>query len=206
MPITVGVQDPAHIFRFAESIEQATSPSGWAKFQARQANARKKTGVDLESIFNLLSGGLIIGSDTHTTVARAQVSDGAAAARDLAKLASDPTAFFASATKVKKVGGGFYELRQGRTTITVGVAGSQLLVGKASPAQLKAFAAAPTSPAPGAQGSVAFRVGLTQLLQLALKQAPPQIVRSLLSSLGDLSGWLASSPSGTVGAATLNLH
>jgi hypothetical protein len=206
MPITVGVQDPAHIVSFAESIEQATSPSGWAKFQARQANARKKTGVDLNSILGLLTGGLIVASDTHTTVARAQVSDGATAARDLAKLASDPTAFFATATKVRKLGGGFYALRQQRTTITIGVVGNQLLVGHASPAQLKAFASAPTTPAPGAQGSVAFRVGLTQLLQLALKQAPPAIARSFLSSLGDLSGWLASTSSGTSGTATLNLH
>jgi len=206
MPITVGIVDPAHIVGFAEGIEQATSPSGWAKFEARQAVARKKTGVDLNTLLNLLTGNLIVGSDTHTTVARAQVSNGATAARDLAKLVSAPKTVFAKATSTKKLGGGFYDIREGATTITAGVVGNQLLVGKASPAQLRSFGAASTTPAPGAQGSVAFRVGLTQLLQLTLKQAPPQIVRSILNSLGDITGWLASTASGTLGSATLSVH
>ena len=73
----------------------------------------------------------------------------------------------------------------------------------ATPAQLSAFATAPATPAPGAQGSVAFKVALPSLLQLALKQAPNKTVQTLLTSLGDITGWLQASTSALTGSATL---
>ncbi len=207
LPITVGIHDPAQIAAFVEAAEQATSPVSYGTFLKRQAAVRAKTRVDLNSLVRLLSGDLIIASDTHTTLGRAAVSDRAAATSVLSKLVRAPRSVFNKATRVTKLGGGFYAIKEPSQTITVGVvsnrSANQLVAGNATPARLRAFAAAPASPAPGAQGTVAFRIGLVQLLHLALKQAPPQIVQTILSSLGDITGWIAAGPSGVTGSATL---
>ncbi len=89
VPITFGIHDPAHIARFTEAAEQVANPASYAKFQARQAALRAKTGVDLNSLINLLSGDLIIASDTHTTMGRVTVSDPTAAANVLDKLSAN---------------------------------------------------------------------------------------------------------------------
>jgi hypothetical protein len=203
MPIGVGIQDPTHILQFAEQVEQAVSPASYAKFLARQAASRRKTGVDLNTFANLLTGNLIIASDTHTTLGRVQVTNPSQASADLAKLARNPRAVFKKAVSSTPLPGGFYAIHEPGTTLTAGVVGNQLVVGKASVAQLRGFAAAPTTPAPGAQGSVAFRVALVELLRLALKNSTPQAVQSILNSLGDITGWLSSNPSGVTGSATL---
>jgi hypothetical protein len=203
LPITVGIKDPAQIFTFAENAEQLSSPAGYAAFQKRQAAVRAKTGVDLTSLVKLLTGDLALTSDTHTTMGRVATSDPAAAARVLAKLMTAPRSVFNKATVVTKLGGGFYALKEPKQTITVGVTGGQLVAGKASVADLSAFAGAPATPAPGAKGSVAFRVALSDLLHVALKKAPPQIVQTILSQLGNITGWTAASPSALTGTATL---
>ena len=151
----------------------------------------------------LLTGDLIVASDTHTTMGRAGVSDPAAAASTLSKLASAPRSVFNKATSIAHLGGGFYAVHEPGQTITLGVVGNQLVVGKATAAQLRSFASAPTTPASGAHGAVAFRIAIVDLLHLTLKQAPPQIVQTILNSLGDLTGWSAASPSGITGSATL---
>lgn len=207
MPIAVGIQNPAHIFSFVEAVEQTTNPAKWAKFEKRQAAIKAKTGVDLNSLIKLATGSLIIGSDTRTTMGRAEVSDPAAAKSTLSKLITLPSAVLGKATRVDKLGGGFYAIKQrGSSTITIGVVGNQLVAGKATPAQLRTFAAAPTSAATGAQGSLAFRVGLAQVLHLAMKQAPSKLAQSILGSLGDITGWTAASSSNLTGSATLAVH
>jgi hypothetical protein len=203
LPISAGIQDPAHIFSFAEAAERTTSPAGYAKFLARQAAVRKKTGVDLNSLLRLATGSLIVSSDTHTTLARVGVSNPAAASRTLAKLLSQPRSVLDSATSATRLPGGFYVIHESRQAITVGVAHGQLLVGKASPGQLRAFASLPATPLPGAQGSVAFRIGLSQLLRVALKQAPPEVAQSILTSLGDITGWVSATPTALTGTASL---
>ena len=110
---------------------------------------------------------------------------------------------FNGGKKLASLGGGFYALKERSQTITLGVGGDQFVVGKATTAQLRSFAIAPTTPASGAHGAVAFRVALVDLLHLTLKQAPPQILQTILKSLGDLTGWTAASPSGITGSATL---
>ena len=185
---------------------QVTSPASYSKFLKRQAAVRAKTGVDLNSLVRLLTGDLIIATDTHTTMGRAAVSDGAAASSDLTKLVSAPRSVFNATTHVVNLGSGFYALKQPKQTITIGVVGNELVVGKASLAQLQAFAAAPSSPASGAQGALAFRIGLVELLHLALTQSLPQIAVGVLNSLGDITGWAAASPTGVTGSATLAVH
>jgi hypothetical protein len=203
LPITVAIHNPSQIAAFLESAEQVSAPASYAKFLKRQAAVRGKTGADLNSLLRLLTGDLIVASDTRTTMGRAAVSDPAAAASTLTKLATAPRSVFNNATSITHLGGGFYAIHEPGQTITVGVVGSQLVVGKATPAQLRSFATAPTTPAAGAHGAVAFRIALIDLLHITLKQAPPQIVQMILKSLGDITGYNAASPSGIIGSATL---
>ncbi|MDQ6745462.1 MAG: DUF3352 domain-containing protein [Actinomycetota bacterium] len=204
-PISTAVHDPAQIVQFAEAAEQETNPSGYQRFLTRQASLRAKTGVDITALAKLLTGDLIIGSDTHKTAARIGVSDPPAAANDLAKLATTPHGLFTHAEKITKLPGGFYAIKERRRTINVGVIGSQLVAGNVTPAQLRAYAAAPATPASGARGSVAFRVSLAQLLQVRLRSIPAP-VQSIISRLGDITGWSSASPSGLDGEASLALR
>ena len=206
-PITVGIHDPAQIAAFIESAQRMASTASYANFLKRQAATRAKTGVDLNSLIRLLTGELIVSSDTKTTMGRATVSDPAAAATTLAKLARARRGITSTKSKVVSLGSGFYAITEGRgSTVVIGLVGNQLVVGKATPAQLRAFAAAPTTPAAGAKGTVAFRIGLAPLLALAMhKSQPPQAAQAILNSLSDITGWLSSSTTGITGNATIGL-
>ncbi len=208
-PIIVGIDDPSQIVSFALSAEQATSPASYAQFQARNARLKRTEGIDFRSLTSLLTGSLIVESDTHTTIGRATVSNPAAAANVLAKLASAPHGLFRKGTTVSKLGGGFYLIKEPKLTLTVGVSGNQLVLGKATVAQDKAFAAAPTTPASFAHGSVAFQIALADLLRGKAGSATgeaSQIAQLLLSHLGNITGWAAASPSALTGSATLAIH
>jgi hypothetical protein len=206
LPIAAGIENPAHIVQFALSAERATNPAGYNKFLAREAAVRTRTGANLGDLVSLLTGSLLVASDTRTTMVRAQVTDPAKAASTLSKLLTAPKLVFSKASSVSKLGGGFYAINEPGQRIVAGVVGNQLVAGKATPTRLRAFAGAPTTPATGAQGSVAFRIGLIDLLRLSLKQAPPQIAQAVLRSLGDITGWTSASPSGITGSATLALR
>lgn len=205
MPITFSIHDPAQIATFIEAAEQTSSPSSYAAFLKREAAVRAKTGIDLNSLIKLLTGDLIISSDTKTTLGRVTVNDPAAAAATLSKLASAPSGLFKSTSRVTKVGH-FYVIRQpSGSRLLIGLVGNQLVVGKGTPAQLQSFATAPASPASGAKGAVAFRIGLASLVQLALHSGSQssQIAQTLLTSLSDFTGWASASPSGITGDATI---
>jgi hypothetical protein len=206
-PIAAGIENPAHVVQFIESVGQITDPAGYAKFQRHQAALRAKTGVDLNSLVQLLSGELIVGSDRNTTMGRATLSDPASAARILAKLARAPRNTFGKTTRVRSLGRGFYAIRDsGGAPVIVGVASNQLVAGNTRPARLRAFAAAPTASLAGAQGSVTFRVALASLLHVAMPKQVPQIAQMILSSLGDITGWVSSDPTGITGTASLAIH
>jgi hypothetical protein len=206
LPIAAGIEDPAHIVAFVESAEQASSPASYAKFLRRQATIRAKTGVELNSVLKLATGSLMISSNTRATMGRVGLSNPTAAASALSKLMTQPHSVFDKSTSVHRLGGGFYAINESHQTITVGVVGSQLLVGKATPAQLRSFAAAPIAQAAGAQGSVAFQIALIQLLKVTLKNALPKEAQGALGALGDITGWADATPSALTGSATLAVH
>jgi len=52
--------------------------------------------------------------------------------------------------------------------------------------------------------SVAFKIAIPALIQLAVKNAPAQL-QSLVASLGDITVWIAATPSGLTGEASLAL-
>ena len=204
LPITVAIHNPAQIAAFLESAEQTTSSASYARFLKRQAAVRAKTGVDLNSLLRLLTGDLIVASDTHTTMGRAGVSDPAAAASTLSKLASAPRSVFNKATSITHLGGGFYAVHESGQTITLG-SRRQSACRRQGDRRTTALVRQCTHHArvAGAHGAVAFRIALVDLLHLTLKQAPPQIVQTILNSLGDITGWTAATPSGITGSATL---
>jgi hypothetical protein len=204
-PIAVALHNPAQVISFAEAVDRVTNPADYAKFQKRQATLKRKTGVDLNTLLGLLSGDLIINSDTHTTVGRAGVSDGAAAAKALKSLATAPQGLFKTGTTITPAGGGFYSVHEPpATTLTVGVVGNQVVAGKATVAQLKTFASAPASAASFAHGSFAFQIALQNLLRIVMKGGQQSaVVQTVLQHLGNVTGWAGASTGALTGAATL---
>ncbi len=206
LPISAGATDPSRAVQFIYDAERITSPATYAAYVKRELAVRKRTGVDLNDLLKLLTGDAAVSSDSHVTMVRAQLSDAATGKQTLSKLATDPKAFSSGPETVSRAPGGFYLFKEATHTTTIGVVGDKLLVGvRATPAQLSSFASAPATPAAGAQGSVAFRVALPSLLQLALKQAPSATVKTLLATVGDLTGWLSASPSALTGSATVGI-
>ena len=205
-PIVAGVRNPAQIFTFAENAERATNPAQYQRFLKRQAAVRSKTGVDLTSLIKLATGDLIVDSDTHTTIGRVQVSDPATAKTTIAKLAAHPAAISRTPPTIKRLPGGFYAIKSPHSkAVMVGVVGNELVAGQASPAQLRSFAVAPPAPATGAQGAVAFKIALADVVRLASKRPLTGIGATVVKMLGDLTGWAAASPSELTGTATLTV-
>ena len=206
LPIQVAMRDPAQVVHFAEQAEQATSPVTYARFLAREAKFKRKTGLDLNSLVAQLTGNLILESDTHTTIGRVTVSNPTIAARDLQKLVAAPQSIFKATTRFTSLGGGLYQVKTPRMTLTVGVVAGQLVVGRATPAQIRSFASAPSTPASAGTGSLAFKVALAELLRLKLKHPPSATEQALFNLLGDVTGSSSASPSGLSGIAALSLR
>jgi hypothetical protein len=196
----VGIRDPEQIIGFFVDAVRRTDPAAYAKYQRQAASLKRRSGVDITSLGKMLSGELSIESDTRTTIARAQVSDPAAARAMLAKLVAAKAAKGGRATAL---GGGLYTVRSGRTTLTVGVVGGQLMIGRATPAQLRAFAAAPATPTSGGAGSVNFRIALPDLLRHTLAHAPSPIAQQLLGMLGVMTGSAQADTGGLSGTLTI---
>ncbi|HEX3976723.1 MAG TPA: hypothetical protein VHW96_10690 [Solirubrobacteraceae bacterium] len=201
LPVGLGIRDPAQIIAFVADAIQTTQPAKWAKYRQQAAALQKRSGVDITSVEKMLTGQLNLESDTHTTIARAQVSDPSAMQADLAKMVKARTG--KGTARVTPLGGGLYEVRSGTTDATVGVIDGQLVVGKATPAQLRAFAAAPASNASTGTGAVTFRVALPDLLRVALKAPPSPLASQLLGMLGVITGSAEASTDGLTGTVSI---
>jgi hypothetical protein len=206
LPIVVGLSDPAQTLNFVVAAGQAAEPGALAQFTRRQNAAKAKTGYDLETFASLLTGQAIIETNLKTTVGRAQVSDPAGAARQLSQLPRVVRDIFHTATGISRLPGGFYAVKEAhRKSFNLGLVGDEFVAGVATPAQLKAFAAAPATAVPGAQGSVTVRITLLELLRLALKHTPSTLVQSVLATLGDVTGSASATPAGVTGHLTLGV-
>lgn len=199
LPIGLGIRDPEQIISFIADAIHRTSPAKWTKYRQQAAALEKRSGVQVGSLGKMLTGQLNLESDTHTTMARAQVSNPPLVQADLTKLVKAHTA---KGAQVTSLGGGFYRVRSDASDITVGVSGGQLLVGKATPAQLRAFAAAPATSASGGSGSVTFRIGLARLLE-TLRRPPSPMAMQLLSMVGDITGSAEASTDGLTGTVSV---
>jgi uncharacterized protein DUF3352 len=200
LPVGVGIRDPEQIIDFFVDAVRRTDPAQYASYQRKAASLKRRSGVDIASLGKMLNGDLNVESDTRTTIARAQLSDPTAARTMLTKLVK---AKAAKGTRVTALGGGLYAVRSDHMTLTVGVVGGQLLVGRATPDELRAFARAPATPTSGGTGSVNFRIALPDLLRLTLKHAPSPMAQQLLGMLGVLTGSAQADTSGLSGTITV---
>jgi hypothetical protein len=206
LPVQAAIRDPAQIVDFILATLRQTNPAGYARFLAKEATLRRRAGIDLGSLASRFSGDMNVESDTRTTLARAQVSDPSSVAQILLKLTKPGTSGSASKrAALSPLGGGLYSITSSKPQVTVGVIGDQLVVGRATTAQLHAFAATPPATASSGTGSVTFRIALAQLLQITLKKAPSPLAQQMLSRLGDLTGSAGATTSGLTGTATLAL-
>ncbi len=183
-PISVGISDPGQAVSFLLGVLRVAKPNVFSQYPKGAAAARDLAG--------LLHGDGAVASDTRTTLARLPVTDPARAKSDLAA---------AVGSSVRSLGGGFSR----GDGVTIGSSGSELLVGRASVAQLKAFASVPSTSATGTEGDLVFRIVLPAVLALALHHAPSGAAAALLSQFGDLTGSVKASAAALSGVATLAL-
>lgn len=210
LPIQVGLRDPSQIITFILGADRAASPQSYARYLKQAATFKRKTGIDVAALASQFQGDLVVDSDTHNTLLRASVTDPALVAKVLNKSAAANAGV--GATKVHPLGGGFYHLTESGRDGLLALVGNQLVFGLAPkggqlrPATLRAFAAAPGAPLPGASGAFSFRLSLPQLLPLTGAAANPNpLAREILGLLGDFSGSMSASTAALTGTATMAL-
>jgi hypothetical protein len=205
-PLQMGLRNLTQPIQFLESAVKAADPAQYATFVQRATTLKRRSGFDVNTFVAMLTGTFDISSDTKTTIARVGVSNPAAVSAMIRRLAAAPSVAFSKRTRVRPLGGGLYAVHKASgADLTLGVVAQQLLLGKATPPQIRAFAQAPNVNVPGATGAVSFRVALVDLLHLTLKQAPSAAAQQLPNILGDLTGSVSATPSGLNGTARLAL-
>ncbi len=205
LPILAGVRGPAQTINFVEATERLTQPQSYASFLERQSKLKRQAGFDLNALVAMLTGDMSVESNTHTTIARVQVSDPSAVSAMLAKLTKAPSDAFTKGSRTSSLGGGLYSVKEPKQTLTLGVIGDELVLGRATPAELRTYAKAPATPATGATGSMAFQIGLSELLKIALKHAPSPVEQAVINRLGALSGSASATTAGLTGVAAIGV-
>jgi hypothetical protein len=202
-PIALGLRDPAQVWQFIKATAQVVDPAAYRTLQTQEQSASQRTGVDIESLIDSLSGDLQVSSTGHVTIGRIQAT--AADTASWEKMLANP----GTGSTSTALGDGFYRITEkDGTTLTGGAAGDRLLLGNGTPAQERTYAAAPSTPS-GGTGAIAFHVAIGQLVTLALQhsgEAGNPFIGQLGSMLGDLTGSLQATPQALTGSASLAIN
>jgi hypothetical protein len=209
MPIQLGLRQPAAAIAFALEAERQASPARYAADMAEVNAVRRRTGVDFQrDVLGQIGNSAALESNGHGFILRVDVNDPAAAARTLRRLGTSALDVFGShpGARISAGPAGLEAVRSGHSPVVLfGLLGGEFVAGTGTPAELRAFAAAPAAAAPGAQGAIAFRVALPQLIELATHGSLSSTIQEVLNTLGDVTGWLSSTPGALTGSATLAL-
>lgn len=211
-PVRVGVRDFGHLVAFAERAQALVDKGSARRFEAKKAEIRKATGVDLDrDVVAQLRGDATVTVDGTKRLVRAEVRDPAAMARTLARLSPKLARFLTGAgggARSRPAPGGFHLVeKDGRGVGAYGLVGGELVAGNGSVPDLRALAAQPRSPVPGARGAVAFSVD-SQLIRRAIASGAslgPLEAPLVLAPVGDVRGWLMGDPRGLRGRVSIGI-
>ena len=211
LPVAAGLRDPAQLWQFVIAAERAISPGSYAALVREERRARAYDGFDVERFVAMLSGDLQLTSDGHTTIACVPLSDPAVARAMFTRLMRrpPPTGPHGSGAPahITSLGGGLYRVREsGSGSVVVGVLGNQFVVGRASPAEVRAYARTRSTAAAGPTGALAFRVDVANLVKLSETHRTSSTERAVLAMLGDVTGSVDGSTSGLTGIAELAIR
>ena len=201
-PIAVSLRDPAQIWTFLQSAEHSADPAAYAKLTAKEQTAGRRAGTNIPAFLSSLTGNVQVVSDGTQTVGRLTVSSAAAASFE--KLLAHPS----GGSTAISLGSGFYRTTQSDgTTLTAGAVGDTLLLGKATVAQEKAFAAVESTPGHGS-GAITFSVSLRQLLakSIAAQGTGNPLTDQALGLIGAITGSVSVTPQALTGSASLPYH
>lgn len=212
-PVRAGIRDFAHLVTWTERTQSLTGAPSAVRFETKKAEIRKATGVDLDrDVVAQLSGDASVDVDGPKRLVRAEVRDPAAMTATLRRLTPKLGRFLtgqgAGAT-ARPAPGGFHLVEKDGTTLgAYGLVGRELVAGNGSVDELRALAAQPKSPVPGARGAVAFTVDkdLIRRAIAARANVGPLEAPLVLGPVGDIRGWLMGDPAGLRGQFSLDVR
>jgi hypothetical protein len=218
-----GIRDLAHIVRFSENAAQAIDPAGFGDYSQAKKTIDEQLGVSLDDdLVGQLTGNVsaTVSIDGQFGV-RSELKDPQAFERTLAKVAdvlpsfAEGAGFGTVGLSKPKAGEDFYALAQpDGDSVVFGVV-DEVLVVASDPARASQLASEDPVAVPDARGSVVLSADARQIVTTVLEQfgaafGLPELggfeTGLLTQPLGDLNGYVSSSPDELRGKFTLAIE
>ena len=221
--VGLGIRDLAHIVAFGENAAQAIDPAGFGDYAQAKKTIDRQLGVSLDDdLVGQLTGNISasVSIDGRFGV-RSELKDPQAFERTLAKVAdvlpsfAEGAGFGTVGLSKPRAGGDFYALAQADgDSVVFGVVDEVLVVAN-DPARASQLASEEPAAVPDARGSVALSADAEQIVSTLLEQFGPALgipdigglgTGLITRPLGDLTGYLSSSPDELRGKLTLAIE